>query len=286
MVMSNQPHMSGTTPIITADIDGEIATRLDVEHWERRRATAVLTKFTRRLGAHAISELLPGTSAESLRTVDLPAQRAALVALKSGLGHAGIYAMLRRELAISERTARLAVAASRGRTRHSVIRLTATDCSAIEFATWFNNLTTTNSEADMISACPDHYLLRGLADGRQEVVETTGGSPTATRFLVDYTRTEQVSVPADPDYPVQIVGQAVLDDGLAIGGVRHQFRDTADSMEALLTVEFPGVFPHSLITAHCWHLATEFSNWIIASQRSGRALRRREGAHATDGERD
>ena len=120
----------------------------------------------------------------------------------------------------------------------------------------------------MISACPDHYLLRGLADGRQEVVETTGGSPFPTRFLVDYTTAEQVSIPIDPDYPVQIVGQAVLDDGLAIGSVRHQFRDQDGAMEALLTVEFPGVFPASLIAAHRWHLAAEFSNWIVASQQT------------------
>ena len=38
-------------------------------------------------------------------------------------------------------------------------------------------------------------------------------------------------------------------------------------MEALLTVEFPALFPSTMITAHRWHLATEFSNWIIASRR-------------------
>lgn len=260
--------MSATTPTISALIDGTSVSRPEVERWERRRATAALTKFAHRLGSRAIAELLPDTTIESLLRADLSAQRAALVALKSGLGHAGIYAMLRHELALSERAARFAVAASRGRTRYSVTRLTATDCSAVRFATWFDNLTATNAEVDMISACPDHYLLRGLPDGRQEVVETTGGSPTATRFLVDYTRTAQVSVPADPDYPVQIVGQAVLDDGVGIGGVRHQFRDRDGVMEALLTVEFPGVFPNSLVAAHRWHLATEFSNWIIASQNS------------------
>ncbi|MGB3486250.1 MAG: hypothetical protein WBB07_29025 [Mycobacterium sp.] len=208
---------------------------------------------------------MPDAATRSVLETDLPAQRAALVTLKTGLGHAGIYAMLHRELAFAERTARLAAIASRGRTTYSVTRLRATGCSALEFATWFNNLTADNAEVDMITACPDHYLLRRLPDGRQEVIETTGGSPTATRFLVDYTCAEQVSVPIDSNYPVQIAGQAVLDDGFAVGAVRHQFRDQDGSMEALLTVEFPAVLPNVLIAAHRWHLAAEFSNWIIAA---------------------
>jgi hypothetical protein len=257
-----------TLPSITAIIDGELVTRPEVQRWESRRATSVLKRFARRLGPRAIAELLPGTTLASLLAADLDAQRAALVTLKTGLGHAGIYAMLRPELTVSDRTARLAVAASRGRTAYSVTRLTAPGCSAEQFATWFNDLVVTNAEVDMIDACPDHYLLRGLPDGRQEVIETTGGSPTATRFLVDYANVDEVSAPVDPAYPIQIAGRAVLDDGFAIGGVRHQFRDHDGAMEALLTVEFPGVFPGSLIAAHRWHLATEFSNWIIASQSS------------------
>lgn len=47
--------------------------------------------------------------------------------------------------------------------------------------------------------------------------------------------------------------------------VRHQFRDRDGGMEALLTVQFPGVFPARLIREHQWHLATEFSNWMIAA---------------------
>jgi hypothetical protein len=256
------------SPTITAIIDGKIVTRPEVRHWESRRATAVLKKFNRRLGPRALTELLPGTTLASLLAADLDAQRAALVTLKTGLGHAGIYAMLRHELAASDRTARLAAAASRGRTSYSVTRLTAPGYSAADFASWFYDLVVTNAEVDMIDACPDHYLLRGLADGRQEVIETTGGSPTATRFLVDYVKVDTVSVPVDPAYPIQIAGSAVLDDGFVLGGIRHQFRDRDGIMEALLTVEFPGMFPGTLIAAHRWHLATEFSNWIIASQKT------------------
>jgi hypothetical protein len=238
-------------------IDGRLVAPSEVQSWESRRASAVLTKLTSRVGRLGMAELLAG--------VDLSAPDV-LVTLKLRLGHAGLYTILKRELAVSERVARIAVTASRGGSTYSQIRLVASDCSAAEFAAWFDGLTVTNAEADMVAACPDHYLLRGLPDGRQEVIETTGGSPTATRFLVDYATGDQVSIPTNPVYPVQIAGQAVLDDGLVIGGVRHQFRDVDGSMEALLTVEFPRVFPARMVAEHRWHLATEFGNWIRAFQ--------------------
>ncbi|BBX35641.1 hypothetical protein MMAG44476_00050 [Mycolicibacterium mageritense DSM 44476 = CIP 104973] len=251
------------TLAIEAIIDGRPVSRTDVHRWESRRAEAVLKKFASRLGSRALTEILDDPI-DSIRAADLATRRSALLAVKSRLGHPGIYAMLRHEIALSERAARLAVAASRGRQRHSVIELTAPGCSAGAFAEWFDALTTNNDEAAMLDACPDHYLLRGLPDGRQEVVETTGGSPMATRFLVDYSAPEAVHVPVHADYPVQIAGQAVLDDGLVIGGVRHQFRDADGRMTALLTVAFPDRFPTPMVAAHRWHLATEFSNWIEA----------------------
>ncbi|MCP2288545.1 hypothetical protein [Nocardia amikacinitolerans] len=92
-----------------------------------------------------------------------------------------------------------------------------------------------------------------------------GGSPAASRFLIDYAETESLTVPIDPGYPIQIAGQALLDDGLVIGGVRHQFRDRDGTLEALLTVQFPATVPARLIRQHEWHLVVEFSNWMIAA---------------------
>jgi hypothetical protein len=260
-----------THDAIDTYIDGRLVAASEVQSWESRRASAVLGKLTARVGKLGMSELLEGVDRSTLDVADAQAVRDVLVTLKLRLGHAGLYAILKRELAVSERIARIAVTASRGGSTRSAIRLVARDCSAPQFGAWFDGLTATNAEAEMIAACPDHYLLRGLPDGRQEVIETTGGSPTATRFLVDYATGDQVSMPADHDYPVQIAGQAVLDDGLVIGGVRHQFRDVDGAMEALLTVEFPRVFPSRMVTEHRWHLATEFGNWINAFQQQ-RAL--------------
>ncbi|KAF0846700.1 hypothetical protein [Nocardia caishijiensis] len=250
---------------IRATIGQRVLTRDHVLQWESRRADTVLAKFAARLGALGAGEILHDLSIRELRGAPLEARRSALLSLKTQLGHAGTYAMLKRELAISERIARLAVATSRGRVKYSVTHLRVPGLSAQRFADWFDNLVVIDDEAEMNSACPDHYLLRGLPDGRQEVVETTGGSPAATRFLVDYQRTDTVSVPVDPTYPVQIAGTALLDDGLVIGGVRHQFRDRDGALEALLTAQFPSAVPARNIHQHQWHLACEFSNWMIAS---------------------
>ncbi|WP_067838938.1 hypothetical protein [Nocardia lijiangensis] len=250
---------------IRAIVGAEKVSREQVRAWESRRAAAVLGKFAARLGRRGMAELMPDRAIDELLGAPLDVQRSALTTLKIRLGHAGVYAMLRRELALSERMARMGVAVSRGRTKHAATCLEVPNYSAERFATWFDNLTATNAETDMIDACPDHYLLRGLPDGRLEVVETTGGSPAAARFLVDYSGTENLTIPIDPSYPIQIAGQALLDDGLVIGGVRHQFRDRDGTLEALLTVEFPGTLPARLIRQHQWHLACEFSNWMIAA---------------------
>ncbi len=118
----------------------------------------------------------------------------------------------------------------------------------------------------MLHACPDHYVIARDDRGRQLVIETTGGSPLPGAFVVDYDDVSELRTPPDPSFPVQVAGVARLADGLAIGGVRHQFRDEGQGFRARLTVEFPSTLPRRMIAAHCWHLACEFSNWIDAAE--------------------
>ncbi|WP_280249629.1 hypothetical protein [Nocardia abscessus] len=114
-------------------------------------------------------------------------------------------------------------------------------------------------------ACPDHYIIATLPDGRQEVVEVTGGATLASRFLVDYTDKAKVMVPANPAYPLAVSGAAFLADGELIGGVCHQFRDEpGGGFRSQLEVAFPAAVPSLYIAEHQWHLACEFGNWIAA----------------------
>jgi hypothetical protein len=119
----------------------------------------------------------------------------------------------------------------------------------------------------MLAACPDHFVLRTHPDGRQEVVETTGGSPLASRFFVDYDDVATLVTQPDPAFPEQLAGAAFMADGMAVGGVRHQFRDEGDGFHARLTVEFPVLTNPYMLAQHRWHLACEFSNWIEAAAR-------------------
>ncbi len=114
-----------TSADVTGIIDGKPVTRAEVQRWEAQRAAAVLKTMHARLGARAFAELLRGRTLMSLLSASLDEQRAALLSLKTGVGHAGIYAMLRPELAGADRTARLAVAARRGRSAFSITRLAA-----------------------------------------------------------------------------------------------------------------------------------------------------------------
>src|SRR5688572_6223905 len=128
----------------------ENVTRQQVRAWEARRAEAVLKRFAARLGRRGVAELLPDFTIGKALDAPLDVQREALTAMKTALGHAGIYALLRRDLAISERIARIGIATSRGRTKHSVTRLEVPHYSAQRFAHWFNNLTIANLEVDMV----------------------------------------------------------------------------------------------------------------------------------------
>lgn len=97
---------------------------------------------------------------------------------------------------------------------------------------------------------------------QQEVIETTGGSPAPLRFLIGYEDTTSLTSPHDPDVPVESAGVARTPSGVALGGVRHQFRDTPLGFDARLVVEFPACMPRRMVLKHRQHLAIEFSHWI------------------------
>ena len=230
---------------ISSTLGGRTLGREQILSWEGRRITA---------------------AAKRLR-VDVPAsgsvatRREALLQSKLALGSENIIDRLSRDIRISEPLAR-AQAAISSRRRVSVTRLAVTGGTAQEFVAWFREQTAQSNEPAMLRACPDHFVIRTGKDGRQEVLETTGGSPLAARFSVDYTNAEGLVTPAHPKYPLQIAGVALGGKDQPIGGVRHQFCDTETGFEAILTVEFPFPTLPTMVSQHRWHLACEFSNWI------------------------
>jgi hypothetical protein len=234
---------------IVALIGGRRVSRSEVQEWEAKRAARVCEK---------LDIVSPATG--------LSARRDALVDRKLELGHQELERRLARELRISSRSSRLMAALSRGRRRLCTIELSGSGGSAETMPGYYRTAMETGDEAALLAASPDHFLLFAGADGVQQVVETTGGSPIAARIFLDESDTTAVTTKADPEFPVQwvAVGRGSFDAPPA-GAIRHQFRDEADGFRVRLTGEFPVFTPPHLIRAHRWHLACEFSNWIEAA---------------------
>lgn len=236
---------------ITAHIGGRSVPRADVLAWEMRRATTVAKK----LGI-------------TVPSGDVVAARRALVVRKLELGHDGIERLLAAELRWSESVGRVGAALSAGRRRLCSIELTGDAGSAEIVPRFYQDAITSNDEAPLLAACPDHYILRTHADGRQEVIETTGGAPLAVRMFFDSTDLSTLTSVPEPGFRTEWAGVARGADGTPIGGIRHQFQDGDFGFRARLTVEFPLATPGFMIRAHQWHLACEFSNWIEAANRA------------------
>ncbi|WP_185976211.1 hypothetical protein [Mycolicibacterium sp. 018/SC-01/001] len=234
-------------PTIAARFDGTEYSRADVLSWEDRRITAA---------ARLLDVQVPHG--------DVAIRRRTLLHAKLALGPDEIAARLRRRTAAADIVARAGSQLSRRR-RISAIDLHVGTGSAEEFVTTFDRWTQTSDHEAMLRACPDHYVIRTDANGRQEVLETTGGSPLPSLFRIDYSDVSSLTTAPNARFPLQIAGVARASDGSVIGGVRHQFRDDADGFSARLTVEFPLPTPRRMIGGHRWHLACEFSNWIEAA---------------------
>ncbi len=230
---------------VAARIDGRPVSRDEVLAWEARRYAPA----ARKVGLD-----VPSGS--------LPERRVAFADAKLELGAARLRGRLSRDLRLSGLVARAGTRASRDRRVLSVCDLDVAGGDAETFVAWFTDTARADYQRSMLAANPDHFLIDVRPDGRQEVIETTGGSPLATHFLVDYTDTAPLSSDRDPGYPHELAGAARTEAGAVIGGVRHELRATRDGFHALLQVEFPRLTAPSMIRTHRWHLACEFSNWV------------------------
>ena len=238
---------------IAANIGGEKFSRSDVLAWEDRRIDAAAKK----IGVVAPS---PG---------EVAARREEFVRIKRALSNDELHRRLTRNATIANRMATVQASLS-GRRRLCMTELFVPGGSAEQFTTWFNDITFSSNEYELVRACPDHFVLR-FVGGRQEVLETNGGSPLTALFDIDYGDVSSITTPVDPAFPYRLDGVAVGSNGKPIGGVRHQFRDTPDGIHARLLVEFPLAMIGTVVRGHRWHLACEFSNWIEAALAADKA---------------
>ncbi|MFD7072588.1 hypothetical protein ACFV9G_00140 [Nocardioides sp. NPDC059952] len=231
-------------------ISGHDVSRAEVLAWEAAR----LPKAATRIGL----AVPPG---------ELAHQRLRFAEAKLALGPDEIRRRLSGALRASDLSGRATARLSRGRRVTSVCDLHVTGGDTAAFVDWFMATDRPDYERSMMAANPDHFLITTTSQGLQEVIETTGGSPLPSRFLIDYQDLASLRTPLDPTYTADASGVARSESGLPIGGVRHQFRDTDSGFHAHLVVEFPRLLPSHLVQQHQWHLAVEFTNWIEAAFR-------------------
>lgn len=250
--METVSHGTHGGPGISAILLGRGAvSRRQVLEWESRRIVAV----ARKLG-------LPNP------TGDIPERRQRLLDAKLALGSAHLRQRLAREVRWSDRLARWMVGIDPSARRTSVCEIRVEGETAGDFLAWLTQRMALGDTSAMLGACPDHYVIEQSAGGGQIVLETTGGSPLAALFHIDYEDTSSLVTPADPRFVHQVAGVARAEDGTPIGGVRHQGRDLeTGGFEVRLTVEFPRFALPFMLRQHEWHLACEFANWIEASFR-------------------
>jgi hypothetical protein len=220
-----------------------------VRDWEAKRAVTRL---------HRLGRAVPAGDVRVLRK--------ALLDARTSIGRDATERRLARQITLSDRTLRTIARLSGRRRRLCQVELFAPGATAVQLPSWYLGRLRADDEPAFLAACPDHHLFRPSTNPRgQEVWETTGGAPFASRFYFAAEVTTGLVTPADPGYPVQLAGAAKLADGTIIGGIRHQFRDEDDGTRALLTVEFPWLIGPLTPSAHRWHLACEFTNWFDAS---------------------
>lgn len=233
-----------------------------IEAWERTRARVVARRLQRRL--HRPRADL---------TVDVQGNprpigevRADLADLKTSVTADALRDLLAAQTALSTIATKLIDAVSRHRRRSSIIEMLVEGCPAAELLDRYFLLMLESSPAHRrlgLIANPDHYVLEPAGRRVQEVVETIGGSPMASRFFIHYGDEEGLTSSADPGFPCQAAGVCRLADGTPIGGVRHQMRDEPDGqVRVRLEVEFPRALPQFMIRQHQLHLACEFRRWF------------------------
>lgn len=246
-------------------IEGDLVEQGRVVEWERRRLSVAAARLRRDYAGVLVGELDSLLARLEIAVDDIPVARSALARARVLIGPDGLRELLAGELVASEAAARTGVAASGGRWQYSITEIASDRGTAQGFLDWFDRARRIDDRAVWTDACPDHYIIATLPDGRQEVVEVTGGAMLASQFFVDYTDKSRLMVPADPAFPLAASGVASLADGFVIGGVCHQFRDEpGGGFRSQLKVAFPAALPELYIAEHRWHLACEFGNWISA----------------------
>jgi len=200
----------------------------------------------------------PGTVADW----ELFFARRALNTLKSRLGEQVILDLLRSDFEASGKQFAAWAAASEDQWQPARTELSVSGMTAEEFVTFFSSILT--DVPKLLAAQPEHFATSmDERDGKHVMRVTENLSRYISDFYITMTGEDQAVDDLDPDYPVRMAGVVTLADGTVVGHMLHQFRDTVDGFDALVTIYFPVAAPEDFVEGHRQHLAVEFTNWFL-----------------------
>ena len=229
-------------------INGKQISLDEVKVWENKRKDAVIKKMVRMFGV-SDRNYSPDELASMKRKIPEDKMREAL---KSGIR-------------LTTFGTRFLLAIGHGKHTSSVTEIDLPGIRAEQVSKGYFDVMLNNTEDNLLlglRANPDHYLLQGVGDDGQEVIECTGAMPFPSHFIIYYGREDGLTSMQNSSYPYQAAGIACLPDGKIIGGVRHQMKDTNEGTHIRLEVEFPQHMPKKVLAQHQLHLACEFMNWL------------------------
>ena len=190
-----------------------------------------------------------------------------LTDVKIQLGSEEIVQRLRHALKVNELAIKIFAKLSGEKRKFAIVEVEADGISAERVSHWVNEINLNENSDEQytkvnLRACPDHFVLRCTEGKALEVIECNGNFPTPFQFFLQYGDETGLKAERDEHFPYQSVGAARTKDGVVIGGVRHQFRDTDTGFAVRLCVEFPSFTLNFIVKSHQMHMATEFSYWL------------------------
>jgi hypothetical protein len=234
-----------------------------VKQWELNRAVAVYRFLQSRLKPEDLQSL---PTKYKLVKKSSPSQDklAWIHAVQRNLDPEQVKSLFTKELSRGAAITRFMNFISRGR-KHCTIEMHVEGLDAQKFIKYADNkmLSARVEDRDFcLSACPDHYLIRGAGHSVMEVIETTGGAPYPVQFFLTQGDETGLTVPRNEAFQFQMTGTARLPNGTVVGGIRHQFRPTNSGFNVIFGVEFPSATTNFIVRQHQFHLACEWTNWL------------------------
>lgn len=230
-------------------IDEKEISEAEIEGWENKRRLKTIKTLKNKFGLNLKNDC----------------SNEELAAAKRSIPEEKIYSRLGNNIRLSNFVTRMMNGFCHGNRTSSVTEITLPGINAQKLQEEYFDIMLNNTEANRLlslRANPDHYLLKGIENNKQEVIECTGGLNYQSHFIIEYGNENGLKSKQNPDYPYQACGVCCLTDGTPIGGVRHQMKDTETGAKIRLEVEFPSNLPKSVLQQHQLHLACEFKNWF------------------------